>query len=92
LNRHAVTTKVRGDATVILYLTETDAENLLNAKAIATYLDDGFAEIDGNPTTVKDLPYIDECDIEDDIEMLIEDYNYVKINTLPTTKVLKNEN
>jgi hypothetical protein len=92
LNRHAVTPKVRVDATVILYLTETDAENLLNAKAIATYLDDGYAEIDGNPATVKDLPYIDECDIEDDIDILIDNYNYVKISTLPTTKVLKNEN
>lgn len=92
LNRHAVTPKVRVDATVILYLTETDAENLLNAKAIATYLDDGYAEIDGNPATVKDLPYIDECDIEDDINILIDNYNYVKINTLPTTKLLKNEN
>lgn len=92
LNRHAVTPKVRVDATVILYLTETDAENLLNAKAIATYLDDGYAEIDGNPATVKDLPYINECDIEDDIDILIDNYNYVKINTLPTTKLLKNEN
>jgi hypothetical protein len=92
LNMHAVTPKVRVDATVILYLTESDAEHLLNAKGIATYLDDGYAEIDGNPATVKDLPYIDECDIEDDIDILIDNYNYVKINTLPTTKVLKNEN
>jgi hypothetical protein len=92
LNRHAVTPKVRVDATVILYLTETDAENLLNAKAIATYLDDGYAEIEGNPATVKDLPYINECDIEDDIDILIDNYNYIKINTLPTTKLLKNEN
>jgi hypothetical protein len=92
LNTHAVTPKVRVDATVILYLSETDAENLLNAKAIATYLDDGYAEIDGNPATVKDLPYIDECDIDDDIDILIDNYNYVKISTLPTTKVLKNEN
>ena len=30
-------------------------------------------------------------DIEDDIDILIDNYNY-KINTLPTTKVLKNEN
>lgn len=90
-NRNAVTPKVTVDATVILYLKDEDAENLLNAKAIATYLDNGYAELDGNPITIKDLPFIDEDDIEDDIDWYLDE-NYVKISTLPITKILKNEN
>ena len=82
---NAVTPKVSVDATVVLYLTDEDAENLLNAKSIATILDNGYAEIEGNPMTVKDFPFIDNDDIEDDIEWHLEE-NYVKISTLPTTK------
>lgn len=91
LNTNAVTPKISINATVVLYLTEKDAENLLNAKSIATILDNGYAELDGNPKTVKDLPFIDEDEIEDDIEWLLDE-NYIKINTLPTTKRFYDEN
>ena len=90
VNMNAVTPKVSVDATVVLYLTDEDAENLLNAKSIATILDNGYAEIEGNPQTVKDFPFIDNNDIDDDIEWHLEE-NYVKISTLPTTKPLNNE-
>jgi hypothetical protein len=88
---NAVTPKISVDATVVLYLTDKDAENLLNAKSIATILDNGYAELDGNPITIKDLPFIDEDDIDDDIDLYLDE-NYVKISTLPITKVLKDEN
>lgn len=91
LNMNAVTPKISVDATVVLYLTDNDAENLLNAKSIATILDNGYAELDGNPITIKDLPFIDEDDIDDDIDLYLDE-NYVKISTLPITKVLKDEN
>ena len=83
LNMNAVTPKISVDATVVLYLTDKDAENLLNAKSIATILDNGYAELEGNPRTVKDFPFVD--DVDDDIEWFLDE-NYVEISTLPTTK------
>lgn len=87
-NMNAVTPKVSIDATIVLFLTDEDATNLLNGKLFATILDGGYAKIKANPKTVRDLPYIDESEIND----VIDDYlseNFIKINFLPTTK---NEN
>ena len=72
------------------YLTDKDAENLLTTKSIATILDNGYAELEGNPRTVKDFPFIDDDDIDDDIEWFLDE-NYVEISTLPTTKRFNNE-
>lgn len=88
-NMNSVTPKVSIDATIVLFLTDEDAINLLNGKTFATILDGGYATIKGNPKNVRDLPYIDD----DEIDSFIDDYldeNFIKINLLPLTRNEKN--
>lgn len=84
-NIHAPTPKVSVDATVILFMEDKDAENFLNSKRFATILDGGYITIDGDSVNVKELPYIDSEDVDDDIDEYLID-NFIKINTLPYTK------
>lgn len=84
-NIHAPTPKVSVDATVILFMEDEDAEKFLNSKRFATILDGGYIIIAVDSNNVKELPYIDSKDIDDDIDDYLID-NFIKINTLPYTK------
>lgn len=88
-NINAVTPKVSVDATVILFLNDEDAQNLLHAKGIASFLDGGYAKIKNNPQSIKDLTYIDDSMLEDVVEEL-KNSNFININTLPYTTKYEN--
>lgn len=90
-NNISVIPKVSVDATVILFVEDEDAEILLNSKRFATILDGGYIRISEEYLNVKDLPYIDNDEVEDEINEYLLD-NFIRINTLPHTKKVEYEN
>lgn len=55
---------VRFDATIIVFMEEADAENLINGKQIATFLDQGYASVIGNPHSITDLDFFDRFELQ----------------------------
>ena len=86
-NINAVTPKVSIDATIVLFLEDEDAVNLLNAKGISSFLDNGYAEI----VKIEDISHYDEDTFEENIEEML-DNDYILINKLPHTKKHETEN
>lgn len=86
-NINAVTPKVSIDATIVLFLEDEDAVNLLNAKSISSFLDNGYAEI----VKIEDISHYDEDTFEENIEEML-DNDYILINTLPHTKKHETKN
>lgn len=87
----SVIPKVSVDATIILFVKDEDAQMLLNSKRFATILDGGYIRISEEFISVNDIPYIDDEDIDEEINEYILD-NFIRINTLPYTKKADYEN
>ena len=86
-NMNAVTPKVSVNATIILFMNDEDAENLLRGKRYATILDNGFIYIANNEDN-NIINNIREFTVVDNVDDYIEDYldeGFVKINKLPYT-------
>ena len=86
-NVNAPTPKVSVNATIILFMDDEDAENLLNGKRYATILDNGFIYIANNEDN-NIINSVRDFNVVDDIDEYIEDYldeGFVKINELPYT-------
>ena len=86
-NMNAVTPKVSVNATIILFMNDEDAENLLRGKRYATILDNGFIYIANNEDN-NIINNIREFTVVDSVDDYIEDYldeGFVKINKLPYT-------
>lgn len=92
-NVNAPIPKVSVDATIILFMEDEDAEQLLNGKRYASILDNGFIYI-ANTNDGKVIDSIRDFSVVDDIDEYVEDYldeGFVKINNLPYTNG-KNKN
>ena len=72
------------NATVILYLNDEDAKNILNGKRIARLLDGGVVSINNKPKHINELRNVSIENIENDIEEYLMD-GFIKINSLPYT-------
>lgn len=72
------------NATVILYLNDEDANNILNGKRIATLLDGGVVSINNKAKCINELRNVSNENIEYDIEEYLMD-GFIKINSLPYT-------
>lgn len=86
-NVNAPTPKVSVNATIILFMDDEDAENLLSGKRYATILDNGFIYIANNEDN-NIINNVRDFNVVDDIDEYIEDYldeGFVKINELPYT-------
>lgn len=86
-NMNAVTPKVSVNATIILFMNDEDAENLLRGKRYATILDNGFIYIANNEDN-NIINNIREFNVVDNVDEYIEDYlddGFIKINELPYT-------
>lgn len=86
-NINAPTPKVSVNATIILFMNDEDAENLLNGKRYASILDGGFIYIANNDdnniiNSIRDFNVINN--VEDYIEEYLDE-GFVKINELPYT-------
>lgn len=86
-NINAPTPKVSVDATIILFMEDEDAENLLRGKRYATILDNGFIYIANNEDN-NIINNIREFNVVDNVDNYIEDYldeGFVEIKNLPYT-------
>lgn len=55
---------VRFDATIIVFMEDVDAQTLINGKQVATFLDQGYASVIGNPHSIADLDFFDCFEIQ----------------------------
>lgn len=75
---------VRFDATIILFMKDEDAINLLNGKRTAMLLDMGCVSIEGNPHSLYDLQYVDEATMEEIKEDYVSD-GFLRVKIFPLT-------
>lgn len=76
---------VRFDATIILFMKDEDAINLLNGKRNATFLDMGCVSLKGNPSSLYDLEYIDENTIEEYKQNYVS-HGFMNVKEFPLTE------
>lgn len=76
---------VRFDATIIIFMTDEDAMNLLNGKRNATFLDMGCVSLKGNPSSLYDLEYIDENTIEEYKQNYVS-HGFMNVKKFPLTE------
>lgn len=81
-NVNAPTPKVSINATIILFMEDDDAENLLNGKRCATILDNGFITISNEFNNVRDFDIV--TDIDEYIEYYLNE-DFFEIKNLPYT-------
>lgn len=55
---------VRFDATIIAFMDDVDAQNLIKGKQVATFLDQGYASVIGNPHSITDLDFFDRFEVQ----------------------------
>lgn len=78
------TNVVRFDATIIVFMNDEDAENLINGKQSATFLDMGCVSVEGTPHSVYDLDFVDE-DTIDEIRDEYIDLGFLDVKKFPCT-------
>lgn len=79
------------NATVILFMEDADAENLIKGKRMATFLEGGVAFIENCPNRIQDFERIDNDDeLEEIKEDFIDNENFTEIKDLKFTESYEN--